>query len=837
MSEDASEADKERQAPRGLADFLREEREHILAAWEEAARAQPAARGLDSRALRDHLPHLLRQLEQGARSAGGSDAHLPTGGYPELHALERLGEGYDLEQVVDEYALLRETVLRLWVERGFGSTGGLLLNRALDEAIRASVSRFHQTRQRTLVALDRLSAAALGSRDIAGVLHALARVLLETTEAVDSVILYLREGERLTAHVTAGLEGAEGFALAVGEGFSGRIASERRPLQVRDAADSQEVRNPALREAGVRALYGVPMLHGEEVVGVAQVGSRTAYDFSSDDKLLFRAMVERATSALVQHQLREALEAERRRLTAEHERLLEVEAERARLLEAESRARQEAEGALALLHSFMDSSPVGFAFLGKDLRFVMANRVFAEMAGRRPEEYPGRPVQELVPREVIERNVAVYRSVLLEGEPVLNREVPVEWPAGSGQTRYRLGSYFPVRPAGGGAPLGLGLVVQDVTERKRLEAALAAREEQFRTLAEAMPQMVWTAAPDGALDYVNRRTLDFAGAREEEVLGRGWAELLHPDRRAQVEAAWAQARARGTPYEAELHLKGAGGAYRWFLARAEPVRGPDGAVLRWLGTSTDVDDFKRAQEELERRSEFEEKLVGIVSHDLRNPLQAVSVTARHLLSRADLQAPLLPGLQRISRSAERMGRMISDVLDFTRARQGGGIPIARRPGSLAEVAHAVVDELEVTHPGRVRLECSAGAGRGSWDADRLAQALGNLVANALVHGEPGQPVTVSLHDEGPDALLSVHNLGPPIPPALLGAIFDPFRRAAAHGAGGAGGHSGAGGGAGGGQGLGLGLYITDAIARGHGGSVEVRSEEAAGTTFTLRLPR
>ena len=317
-----SDPDSERKATYRLAEFLRAEREHILSAWEEAARRLPPAQELDSKTLRNHLPHILRQIEETARQAHGSETPLPVGEYPEIHAMERLDEGYDLEEVVEEYALLRETALRMWIDRGLGTAGGLLLNRALDEAIRAAVARYHEARARTLVALDRISAAALESTDLEGLLKALSRVLLETTEAVDSIILYLREGDTLVARVVTGLDetAQEGLTLRMGEGFAGKVAADRRPLALRDAAHSELVDDPVLQKCGIHALYGVPMVLNEEVIGVAHVGSRTAFEFSDDDKLLFRAMVERATSAIAQARLRSELEARQAALRESEER-------------------------------------------------------------------------------------------------------------------------------------------------------------------------------------------------------------------------------------------------------------------------------------------------------------------------------------------------------------------------------------------------------------------------------------------------------------------------------------------------------------------------------------
>jgi hypothetical protein len=151
-------ADQDRKAPMRLAEFLRVERERLLFAWEEAARQLPSAEGLDAQALRNHLPHLLKEIEAAARASDSTDVDFQASQRSEIHALERLDEGYDLEEVVREDALLRETALTRWVEKGLGTAGGLLLNRALDSAVQAAVVRYHAAHQRALRALDRMSA-------------------------------------------------------------------------------------------------------------------------------------------------------------------------------------------------------------------------------------------------------------------------------------------------------------------------------------------------------------------------------------------------------------------------------------------------------------------------------------------------------------------------------------------------------------------------------------------------------------------------------------------------------------------------------------------------------
>jgi signal transduction histidine kinase len=235
----------------------------------------------------------------------------------------------------------------------------------------------------------------------------------------------------------------------------------------------------------------------------------------------------------------------------------------------------------------------------------------------------------------------------------------------------------------------------------------------------------------------------------------------------------------------------------------------------------------RAREERERERrrmlELQERLLGIVGHDLRNPLSSI-VAGVTLLSRAELSPPEARTAARILSSSRRMARMVRDLLDWTRGRAAGGIPVRRRAADLGEICRAVVDEATLRHGGAaVELE-REGDLSGEWDPDRLEQAIENLVSNALQYAPVGVPVRVRAAGEADTVRLAVENDGPPIAPEVMGSMFDPFRRGRRTEEGG-------------GDGLGLGLFIVRCIAEAHDGSVEVDSGPSRPVRFTVVLPR
>jgi two-component system, sensor histidine kinase and response regulator len=226
----------------------------------------------------------------------------------------------------------------------------------------------------------------------------------------------------------------------------------------------------------------------------------------------------------------------------------------------------------------------------------------------------------------------------------------------------------------------------------------------------------------------------------------------------------------------------------------------------------------RAQTEALRAEEanrLKDKYIGILGHDLRNPLSAISNSAHLLLRASDLPERHRKSATRILRASDRMGNMIRDVLDFTRGHLGGGIPIEPTSGNLAEICHRVVDETKAIHPERDIVLVAHGDLSGTWDRARLEQVVSNLVGNAVRHGE-GQIVVEAVGEED-QIFLRVKNGGPPIPVTELPTIFEPFRRGPETPQ-----RS---------EGLGLGLYIVREIVRAHGGTVQVRSSADEGTTF------
>ncbi len=524
----------------------------------------------------------------------------------------------------------------------------------------------------------------------------------------------------------------------------------------------------------------------------------------------------------------------------------------------------------AALFDALWDAPVGIALLDRELRYLRVNPALAQLHGRTVEEHIGRPLEEMVPRAAPSLSEPL-RRVIRTGETTTGLLLSSSL-GDSGPIRHWLGSCYPIHTPRGEI-IAAGCVFVEITDSKRIEeraeeaCARAERTAQRLAKLQAVTSVLSeSTSPLEVAAVVFRHGLETLGARSAFIgLVHGdRLDALHSDGHAAVlderclsfpisaayppseaarlrQAIWLespeQIRAR-YPLDDALPDARRDGAWAALplLVKDRPLGAlgfaftaprqfdPEERELTLTFAGQCAQALERIHDATERKraEELQRLVVGIVGHDLRTPLSAILTSAKLLARAGDLTGRQAKLASTIERSAARMESLARDLLDFTRARSPFGIPVARRPGDLDAICRAAIEEAEASMPDRTLDYTAEGEGHGEWDSDRLAQLLGNLLANALKHGDPRAPVALRLQGRPDHVLVRVENHGTPIPADAIPQLFEPFGRLAVPR-----GREG---------GIGLGLFIAREIARAHGGDVEVTSD-ASRTVVTALLPR
>ncbi len=498
----------------------------------------------------------------------------------------------------------------------------------------------------------------------------------------------------------------------------------------------------------------------------------------------------------------------------------------------------------ARLNDIFEQAPAFIAVLrGAEHRFEQANRDYYQVVGHR--KLIGRSVREALPEVVEQGFIALLDRVLETGDAYVGREQPVllvRAPGGEPEERLVTFVYQPLTEADG-TRSGIFVHGIDVTESVRYrEAVEAAAEElvagraRYRALAEAVPVQVWTAQPDGQLDFVSEHTASYFGVPEEQLLGSGWSAFVHPDDLPGSSARWSLALATGTPYQAEFRLRdNSTGEYRWHLVRAVPEFDSAGTVTGWVGSNTDVEEERRARADAEAArgaaeaaSRAKSDFLAVMSHELRTPLNAIGGYAELLEMgiRGPVTASQREDLARIQSSQRHLLGLINEVLNYARLETG----TVRYDLEDVGVSHAVAESEALVMPQArargltLRMPAVPPEVTVRADAEKLRQVLVNLLSNAVKFTDRGGVIEIEVEKRESVVLLNVRDTGIGIAADKLESIFEPFVQVRADLTRTA-------------EGTGLGLAISFDLARGMGGDLTVTSTPGVGSTFTLTLPR
>ncbi len=502
--------------------------------------------------------------------------------------------------------------------------------------------------------------------------------------------------------------------------------------------------------------------------------------------------------------------------------------------------RRHEQAARAMLGGVLENAPVGLGFLDCDLRVRHMNRALGEMSDRALGTVVGASIWEVLPqlRAQLEPRL---RGVLADGRLVPN--VTAEATSDAGEMRQFLISFFALTRAGRpGSVEGVGLVVEDVTARRRTEQRLLLSEKRFRSLVTASTAIIWTTTRTGSFEGAQPQWTAFTGQDETAMAALGWLDAVHPDDRAATVEAWSQAVANATPYAVEHRLRRHDGVWRWMAARATPIAEPTG-IREWMGAHTDIHDRREAErlvaearDAAEEANRAKSQFIANMSHELRTPLSAVIGYSEMLEEEVEDtvesagRARLLDDIGKIKSSARHLLALINDVLDISKI-EADRMTVYAEDFSVASLLAEVSSTAEtlVRQKGNTLVvDFASGSGtdgvlgRAHTDQVKLRQCLFNLLSNASKFTEGGT-ITLAARRAADDLVFAVSDTGIGMTAEQQERLFQRFSQADASTTRRFGG-------------TGLGLAITRAFAGLMGGEVTVASEPGRGSQFTLRIP-
>jgi PAS domain S-box-containing protein len=464
-------------------------------------------------------------------------------------------------------------------------------------------------------------------------------------------------------------------------------------------------------------------------------------------------------------------------------------------------------------------SPIAVTVIrGKDYIVEMANtEMLTNIWGKAADEVIGKSLLEIFPEVRDQRYPALLDKVFDTGTIHRETEAATFIKRGTGIKKFYLDfEYSPLLDQEEKVS-GIMITVYDVTEKVEARLKIEESEKKFRLLADSMPQHIWTSDIYGKVNYYNKSLYDFSGLTLEELHNDGWIQIVHPDEREKNVSTWMHAVANGEPFLFEHRFRRYDGQYRWQLSRALPVRDADGKIQMWVGTSTDIDEIKKHQQE-------KDDFIKIASHELKTPVTTIKAYVQLLLNQdvANENTFLKKSLATIDKQITRLVKLITDLLDVTKIEMGS-FEFNKEALSLNDLLKDVTENIQATtQTHRITLEMAENAIVFA-DKDRLTQVVANLLTNAIKYSPGADKVIVSTRISEVEVIVAVRDFGIGILNNEHERIFERFYRA---------------------QnsyersfpGFGIGLFIVKEIITNHNGRVWVHSEKNKGSTFYFSLP-
>lgn len=472
-----------------------------------------------------------------------------------------------------------------------------------------------------------------------------------------------------------------------------------------------------------------------------------------------------------------------------------------RLAESESRIR-----------FMVADAPVAIGVVtSRQMIIESANHKILEVWGK-TEDIIGLTLKEALPEIEGQPFLQILDEVYMSGKPYYGNELIARLVRnGVMEDVYFNFVYHPMKDQSG-STVSIMLVAAEVTEQVLSRRLVEASEKRFRFLLNTIPQQVWTARPDGTLDYVNENVANDFGFEASEIVDYGWKKFVHPDDLSRCLDAWQSCLTSGEAYQAEFRLLFHDGTYKWHLARALPFI-EDGQIKIWMGTNTDIE----MQKDNERRKD---EFLSIASHELKTPLTSIKAF-NQLMKRTTDESRLTGFVQKSSDHILRLEKLISDLLDVSKI-NAGKLNYSMSPFSFSKMLRDSIESVQhMTSSHEIILESVADLAY-TGDQFRLEQVMNNILTNAVKYSPDGRKIIVNSSIDQGNIVVSVQDFGIGIARADLDRLFDRYYRvdntAMRF------------------EGLGLGLFISSEILKRHKGSFWIESEMGKGSVFYFMLP-
>lgn len=477
----------------------------------------------------------------------------------------------------------------------------------------------------------------------------------------------------------------------------------------------------------------------------------------------------------------------------------------------------------ARIRYMLDEAPVAICILaGRELIIESANNKMIEIWNK-PRSVIGSPLSVALPEIQEQPFLQILDTVFVQGIPFFGNEMKATIRYDNILKDLYVNFVFqPIKNANQ-QTTSIIVVAIDITEQVNSKLAVADKNKklnrvlaEFEFLANTVPAVVWTATPDGNLDYINQRWYDRSDIPISEALGAGWAGGLHPEDLPVVWERWRLSLSTGDPYQIEFRLADREGKFRWYLVRANPLRDEEGNIIKWYGGNTDITE----QKEMQRQKD---DFLGIASHELKTPVTSIKAYTQLLemkLERAgDKENRLLA--EKMDKQVNRLTSLIGDLLDVTKI-NSGRLQFNETVFDFNQMVNEVIDDISQTHEKHQIIRKLEFSGKVSGDRDRLWQVVTNLLTNAIKYSPGSNRIIVYTENKPGLVQLCIQDFGIGIREEKLDRVFEQFYRVS-----GTREHTF--------PGLGLGLYISSEIVKRLGGRIWVDSVEGKGSTFCFTI--